>query len=126
MTDEQRKTVLTEAAKNSSHSSIFIGYDLNSFIKNHTVWSRNTFGPDGNPMGSLKHLKKEVDEVLENPTDIIEYADCFILLCDAVRRAGFSFLQLLYTAIEKQKINEQRQWPKPVAGEPCEHIRDGD
>jgi hypothetical protein len=97
-----------------------------NFWNGLSKWSQDTFGldKDRGPNGPLLHLKKEVDEVLENPTDIVEYADCIFLVYDAARRAGFSYGQLEQACFEKLRINKARTWPKPTSNQPVEHVRE--
>jgi hypothetical protein len=88
-------------------------------------WSRATFGPDsGGPTGALKHLAKEVAECQEKPDDIFEYADCCFLLFDSVRRAGFTYEQLMDAIWKKLAINKKRKWGPRVPGQPVERIRE--
>lgn len=89
-------------------------------------WSRATFGPDDKrgPAGPLKHLIKEAKEALADPTDIVEYADCLLLILDATRRAGFTLTRLLDAAAVKQAENRRRSWPAPTDDEPVEHVRE--
>lgn len=91
----------------------------------HAEWSQKTFGQDSvrGPKGPLKHLAKEVQECLENNTDIFEYADIIFLAFDATRRAGFSFHDLREALSTKLVINKSRSWPLPTLDEPVEHIR---
>jgi hypothetical protein len=88
-------------------------------------WSQEVFGNDAErgPIGALKHLSKEVDEVLENPKDLIEYADLLFLVFDATRRAGYDIWDLYYACMTKLAINKQRTWDKPTSDEPAEHVR---
>jgi hypothetical protein len=88
-------------------------------------WSRATFGADDErgPLGSLKHLKKEADEAIDRPQDVLEFADCLILVFDAARRAGFSLDILEHAALYKMALNRQRHYPKPVGDEVSEHLR---
>ena len=51
------------------------------------------------------------------------YADCFLLILDAVRRAGITPLQLVEAAQRKMIINRSRTWPGPVDNQPVEHVR---
>ena len=94
-------------------------------------WSQRTFGLDTErgPVGPLKHLAKEALEAAACFDDPWEYADCLILILDASRRAGITPNELIQHAQQKMEINKRRIWPKPVADQPCEHIkwlRDGD
>lgn len=88
-------------------------------------WSQRTFGTDveRGPIGPLKHLKKEADEAIAHPQDIMEYADCLFLLFDATRRAGFTLQQLWDAALDKSSVLVKRTYPKPTTDEPSEHVR---
>lgn len=101
--------------------------DLNPFWRAHSEWSQTTFGTDAErgPTGPLKHLAKEVGEVLDNPKDLTEHADCLLLLCDAARRSGFTCDQLLAAAWAKLEVNKARKWSVPTKGdEAVEHVRE--
>jgi hypothetical protein len=88
------------------------------------IWSQLTFGSDEvrGPIGPLKHLEKEAKEVQEKPDDLVEYADCLLLVLDSARRAGFSLRQLLDATDAKLQINKKRVWPKPQPGQEKEAI----
>ncbi len=91
-------------------------------------WSQKTFGTDQErgPIGALKHLEREAKEAWENPSDIVEYADCLLLILDASRRAGFALEALVDAACAKHEVNKGRTWPAPAEGdEPTEHVREG-
>lgn len=92
----------------------FVGNKLLNLINDQSKWSQETFGTDSikGPIGALKHLKKEVDECLQDPSDIKEYVDCLLLILDASRRAGFPIIDLLNAAENKMIENKQRVWPK--------------
>ena len=89
-------------------------------------WSDKAFGPDSRkgPIGSLRHLKREAQEAIEKPDDIVEYADCLLILLDATRRAGFSLGQLLWASWKKHLICRRREWPEPrYDDEPNYHLK---
>ncbi|MEM8849273.1 MAG: dATP/dGTP pyrophosphohydrolase domain-containing protein [Pseudomonadota bacterium] len=94
----------------------------------HAAWSDMTFGtPEARgPIGSLKHLAKEVQEALDHPYDASEYADLFLLVLDSSRRAGISPLGLVAQAFAKLDANMLRDWPVDEDDEPVEHVRQGD
>ncbi len=101
--------------------------DFHAFARAQSEWSQATFGTDllRGPIGPLKHLAKEAAEAQENPTDVMEFADCLFLTLDASRRAGFSSEALLRAAWEKLTINEAREWPKVTdANAAVEHVRE--
>ena len=76
-------------------------------------WSDSVFGKRSDPSGPLKHLKEEVDEVLERPDDVEEWADCLLLLLDAARIKGIDACSLLLACQSKLEKNKQRKWGKP-------------
>ncbi|MEI6061724.1 MAG: dATP/dGTP pyrophosphohydrolase domain-containing protein [Bacteroidota bacterium] len=113
-------------------SCYFDGEDLdeinptfNLFQQVHGIWSDKTFGTRS-PLGPLHHLLKEVKEVIENPDDIEEYADCGLLLMDSLRLAGYSMDQLYSAMFRKYQKNKCRTWAKPDENGTCEHIREGE
>lgn len=98
--------------------------DLEDLIRDQSEWSQATFGSDTErgPVGALRHLSKEALEAAENPHDTSEYADCLLLLLDAMRRRGLKFHTLVIAAQEKMKVNRSRTYPPSVEGQPCEHV----
>jgi hypothetical protein len=98
---------------------------LKDFWEDLSVWSQSTFGKDKlrGPQGPLKHLAKEVQEVLADDHNIEEYADLVFLTFDSCRRAGFTYEQLVEAIEVKLKKNRSRRWGAPSASEPVEHIR---
>jgi hypothetical protein len=76
-------------------------------------WADATFGPR-TPESLLAHLRTEIDEIIECPTDEHEWADAFQLLVDSYRLAtGNDTEQLLTSAFEKLVINKSRSWHPP-------------
>src|SRR5438128_934328 len=103
-----------------------LGSRLLAFWLGLLPWSRRTFGDAEvrGPIGPLKHLAKEAQEAANDPSNIEEYADCFIIFSDALWRAGFNWHKLLGAVEKKMKVNKQRTWPKvdPGNNEPMEHV----
>lgn len=109
---------------------------MRSFFCSQMEWSRKVFGRDPGtyypgteeaklergPIGPLKHLAKEVQETLDKPNDLVEYADMMHLLFDACRRAGYSYDELVAACHAKLAKNKRRKWPKPTSDEPVEHV----
>jgi hypothetical protein len=91
-----------------------------------TEWSDETFGKNRKPTGPMNHLKKEVEEVLDNPYDTEEYADCLLLLIDAARLAGMTPESLLDAAMEKHLKNRLRKWGEADSFGVIEHTEDID
>lgn len=103
-----------------------LGIALTDLADQHAAWSQETFGSDKErgPEGPLKHMRKEIEEVLANPTDLQEYADLLLLLLDASRRAGIGPYSLIRAGQAKLKINKERTWPKPTGmSDAVEHVK---
>lgn len=98
---------------------------LRRFWDELSVWSQQTFGPDDyrGPLGPLQHLAKEVQETLQAPGDIVEYADMMHLVLDSARRAGFSYEELISACFSKLEINKSRTWGPWNPSVPTEHKR---
>lgn len=74
-------------------------------------WSERTFGPGPRVGGIVKHIRKELDEITANPTDVEEWIDVVILALDGAWRAGSEPQQIINALIAKQAKNEARTWP---------------
>ena len=85
------------------------------------AFTDSVFG-DSYPVAKLHHLAEEVQELIEEPEDRMEWADCMILLIDAAAKAGMS-MDDLYSAVEdKMKINKKRKWGEPDENGVVKHI----
>jgi len=125
----------------------YVGVTIFMVATRQADWSQQTFGSDKErgPIGPLKHLIKEADEAqsawgawqaLEASLDddlasvaklglLEELADCSLLLFDALRRAGFTTVDLVSMMWKKQILNEKREWNVKVDNEsPVEHVKD--
>ena len=98
--------------------------DLQDLFDDNVTWQWETFGPGYNPLPSLHHLKKEVQEAIDEPHNLEEYADIFLMTLAAVDRAGFDLPDLLKAAKDKFIICKQRKWGPPDENGVCEHIRE--
>lgn len=112
-------------------SACSFGYRVLRLAASQAEWSQAVFGPDDErgPIGALKHLRDEVDETLNAPDDVSEYADCLLLTIESARRAGFSVDELLAAAERKHVRNRCRRWPtigEQTADEPVRHKAEGD
>ncbi len=95
------------------------------YISRQIMWSQNTFGPGQRNEGIIDHIKKELEEI-ENDPDGDEWKDIIILALDGFWRAGYSPQQIIDRVIEKQIENESRTWPDWREAEPgkaIEHVR---
>jgi len=108
--------------------------NLQQLIDEVATWSDATFGETSTPASKLKHLQKEIPELLEalqnnevntKSEDIrLEFADCMLLLLDAARKCNFSAEEILSFTKEKLEINKKRTWKKPDENGIFEHVRD--
>lgn len=103
-----------------------LGDDLYNLSLDTAAWSQETFGSDleRGPIGPLKHLEMEAREAQASPHDRTEYADCFLLILDASRRAGMTVAELIRAAHAKLQINKARVYLKPIdPNVSVEHVR---
>ena len=94
-------------------------------LANQRAWSERTFGPGTRLKGVLAHIRKELKEIEQNPTDVEEWVDVIILAFDGAWRAGWEPQQIIDAIKAKQAKNEARTWPDwrtMSADEAIEHI----
>lgn len=102
---------------------------LHELVEQHRAWSLETFGERG-PVGPLRHLAKEAAEAADaagGPSEpyMLELADCFLLLLDAVWRSDSSLLALVMWSHQKLVANRGRTWQRGTdPDQPVEHIRE--
>lgn len=92
-----------------------IHMNIDSIFNNHAEWSQKQFGDDSvhGPEGPAERLVEEAGELQANPADIMEQADCLLLLFDIARRSGYSLTMLLMAAQLKLEVNKTRKWDNP-------------
>lgn len=88
-------------------------------------WADAQFGLGREPSAVIAHLKKEVIELDETPNDLMEYADCFILLLQAAKLAGYDTYKLMDAAFTKHEINKNRKWGALNPDGSVEHVEEG-
>lgn len=81
-------------------------------------WAEKTF-PNQSTSAKICHLADEVAEVMENPNDGEELADCAILLFNLAERAG---VDLMSEVEKKFAKNRKRIWGKPDERGVVKHI----
>lgn len=89
-------------------------------------WSDETFGPGKRTKGVIAHIRKELEEVEADPTDVSEWADLLILAIDGATRQGIPGSALIEEYHRKMSENMAREWPDWrlfSEDEPIEHIR---
>jgi hypothetical protein len=102
--------------------------DVDALQSECCEWTFATFGTpeQRGPFGPLDHLRKEIDEILADPSDVVEFVDAYMLLQDATARAGHRMSDVIAGVRPKLAINKQRKWPpfNPDASGAVEHIRE--
>lgn len=90
-----------------------------------TAWQNNTFG-EQTPLSVAKHLRKEVDELIEalergdKEHAQEELSDVQILLWNEAKKLGMDFYELSANVRKKHTKNLKRKWLKPDA-DGCVH-----
>ena len=99
--------------------------ELSSFMEAQKEWSLRTFGLGRRTLGICKHIKKELLEIEENPSDSGEWLDVVILALDGAWRAGYEPTEIMAALETKQQINFGRRWGSwPHDDEISEHIHE--
>jgi len=80
-------------------------------IDRQRAFSEKTYGPGLRTKGIVDHIRKELIEILEDPTDLKEWVDVIILAFDGAWRTGAGSQEIIDAIVAKQTKNEQRTWP---------------
>ncbi len=96
---------------------------VDDFQAQGAAWAERTF-PTSTVSSTFAHLRKEMGEAEKDPADVVEFADCLILLLRACSLAGHSFSAVFAAARKKQLVNEEREWGQPDAQGVVEHVRE--
>ncbi len=83
------------------------------------AWQKQTF-PGATPESCRHHLRRELKELCEVPSDRLEMADIFFLLVAVARTEGVDLAQAV---LDKLAINMRREWGKPDAQGVVTHVR---
>lgn len=105
------------------------GFDFVHFLNDKQRWSEKTFGPGERTVGVVNHIRKELDEILANPTDLSEWVDVIILALDGAWRSGATSEQIIEALVAKHFKNKSRKWPDwrlYTNGEAIEHIKESE
>ena len=99
--------------------------DLQVILTDQTEFSLKTFGPGNNTAGIIDHIEKELNEIKENPADIMEWIDVAILAFDGAFRNGYTPKEIVDAYRCKLEINKNRKWPDwrtATPGKAIEHL----
>lgn len=107
-------------------SGLLERFDLVAHLHRQREMSLKNFGPGARTQGVIDHIKKELNEIEQDPTDITEWVDVIILAFDGAWRAGWEPEDIVKAIVAKQTKNEARQWPDWRTADPnkaIEHVR---
>lgn len=85
--------------------------DLIKHLEKQKTFSEKTFGPAKRTKGIIEHIKKELVEIEENPTDLEEWIDVALLAFDGAWRAGYTPEEIAKKLAYKLEKNSNRTWP---------------
>src|SRR5688572_13137595 len=97
-----------------------------AYLDRQIAFSEKTFGPGSRTKGVIDHIRKELDEIEADPSDLSEWIDVVILAFDGAWRSGHSARAIITALKEKQLKNEGRTWPDWRTADPnkaIEHVR---
>ena len=94
---------------------------LDRVIREVNEWQAVTF-PRATPASVVEHLRREVAELVADPTDTSELADVVFLAVGLAYELG---VDLATVVAQKLAVNRARTWGKPDEFGCVEHIRDG-
>ena len=72
--------------------------------------------PDATSIDHIKKLKEEAQEVISDPSDEEEYADCLIALIAGAAKQGINWNDLKQITYKKVNKNYDRDWKKDSDG----------
>lgn len=101
--------------------------NLIDHLKRQIAFSERTFGPGPRTKMVLDHLRKELVEIENNPTDLEEWIDVVLLALDGAWRAGYKPQEIADQLSAKLYKNEVRTWPDWRLSNPnqaIEHIEE--
>jgi hypothetical protein len=104
----------------------WLPFDLIMHLHRHRIFSAPRFGPGARTAALIDHIRKELMEIEQAPTDLEEWVDVLILALDGAWRAGYTPGEIVSALKAKQSKNECRQWPDWRTADPdtaIEHIR---
>lgn len=101
-------------------------FDLVAHLHRQIAFSQRTFGPGMRTAGVIDHIRKELIEIEEKPSDLTEWVDLILLAFDGAWRAGHTAEAIAQGINAKQTKNEARTWPDWRTAAPdkaIEHVR---
>lgn len=101
-------------------------YNLVDHLIRQREFSLLTFGPGERSGMNIKHIRKELVEIEEDPFNIVEWIDVVLLALDGAMRHGATPVEVCDALRSKLAKNMQRDWPDWRTSDkdaPIEHKR---
>ena len=104
-------------------------WDFLDWLARKNAWAERTFGPGDatdRVAGLSDHIRKELDELAQDPMNREEWIDLVFLALDGAYRAGATPQAVADTLEGKLLKNIRRTWPDwrtVPAGQAIEHVR---
>lgn len=95
---------------------------LDSIIREVNEWQAVTF-PRATPASVVEHLRREVNELIADPTNTSELADVIFLAVGLAYELDIDIDGLARIVADKLAVNRARQWQAPDAQGVVEHVR---
>lgn len=93
---------------------------LDALARDIRAWQAVTF-PRATAASVAEHLRREAEELANDPSSPAEMADVFHLLVAAAEANGYDLVDLV---ARKFAINRQREWQAPDEAGVVEHVRE--
>jgi hypothetical protein len=101
-------------------------FDFLLHLYNKKEWSLRTFGPGSRHKGIVAHIRKELEEIERDPSDLEEWIDVVILALDGAWRTGAS-PEMIVACLQAKTIKNMKRtwqdWRKLTEDDPIEHVR---
>ena len=104
--------------------------DLVAHLRRQREFSLRAFGEGRRTFGIAEHVRRELHEIEQAPSDLGEWIDVITLGLDGAWRCGATPEQIAAALVVKLTINECRTWPRSQSPDdddvPIEHDRSKD
>lgn len=96
--------------------------EMQEHLDEWAAWANQTF-PWATAESKIRHLRSEVEELHDDPSDLTEYADCMALLMGAADKQGYTLQDVFDAMAKKLIVNRKRDWGEMNAEGYVEHVK---
>lgn len=94
-----------------------------AYLQRQCEFSERAFGPSSRGvLGVIDHIRKELQEIEDDPEDLEEWIDVTMLALDGAWRSGHKPQAIIDALIAKLDKNEKRVWPDWRTADPTKAI----